>query len=160
MIQHWLYLKYLIRHKWYVALACFKKGLYWQGIIHDFSKFLPCEWIPYANHFYGDGNSNYEWAWLRHIHRNPHHWEHWVIPSQGTAETKNNVFKPPNTVIKMPEKYALEMLCDWAGAGKAQGVSGCTLDWYKKNRYNMILHQETREFIEELLETELWLKGY
>jgi hypothetical protein len=23
-------------------------------IIHDWSKFLPCEWIPYANYFYGD----------------------------------------------------------------------------------------------------------
>ncbi len=28
-------------------------GLIWQGITHDWSKFLPSEWIPYAEYFYG-----------------------------------------------------------------------------------------------------------
>jgi len=46
------YLSYLIRHKWFVMLECFKEGLYWQGIIHDLSKFLPSKLFPYANFFY------------------------------------------------------------------------------------------------------------
>lgn len=47
------YLGYLLRHKWYVGIECFKRGLYWRGIKHDWSKFLPSEFVPYANYFYG-----------------------------------------------------------------------------------------------------------
>ena len=35
-------MKHVIRilvHKFWVAYYCFKLGLYWQGIIHDLSKF-------------------------------------------------------------------------------------------------------------------------
>jgi hypothetical protein len=34
------YLNYLLRHKWYVGIECFKKGLIWRGLVHDLSKFL------------------------------------------------------------------------------------------------------------------------
>jgi len=35
------YLKYLLRHKWFVMLECFKEGLFWLGLTHDLSKFSP-----------------------------------------------------------------------------------------------------------------------
>jgi hypothetical protein len=55
MIQaHWKYLKYVVRHKWYVFLACRQLGVpLWQSIIHDWTKLLPCEWFPYVQFFYG-----------------------------------------------------------------------------------------------------------
>ena len=40
------HLKTVFRHKKEVAKICFKFGLYWQGIIHDLSKFSPTEFIP------------------------------------------------------------------------------------------------------------------
>lgn len=54
------YFWYVIRHKWYVMLACFERrnihnGMVWLGIIHDWSKFRPSEFFPYAEHFYGKG---------------------------------------------------------------------------------------------------------
>ena len=47
------YLWYLIKHKWYVGKFCLEYGLYWKAIIHDWSKFLPSEFIPYARNFFG-----------------------------------------------------------------------------------------------------------
>lgn len=29
----------IIKHKYWVARYCFQLGLYWQGIVHDWSKF-------------------------------------------------------------------------------------------------------------------------
>ena len=52
------YLRYLIIHKFWVFIYCCQYGLYWRGIIHDLSKFLPSEFIPYANYFYNKPQNN------------------------------------------------------------------------------------------------------
>lgn len=39
-IQHFIL---IIFHKYYVGIECFKMGLFWQGIIHDLSKFSKVE---------------------------------------------------------------------------------------------------------------------
>ena len=49
------------------------------GFAHDASKTDPEEYIPYDAYFYGGNRSHqvveeYEYAWLIHIHNNPHHW--------------------------------------------------------------------------------------
>jgi hypothetical protein len=52
--KHWQYLKYVVRHKWFVLVAGLHVGApLWRLLIHDWSKFLPCEWRPYAAFFYG-----------------------------------------------------------------------------------------------------------
>lgn len=52
--SHWQYLKYVVRHKWFVLIAGLQTGApLWRLLIHDWSKFLPSEWIPYARYFYG-----------------------------------------------------------------------------------------------------------
>ena len=43
-----------------------------------------------------------------------------------------------------------EMLADWRGAGKALGTPD-TAAWYTANRENMILHEDTRAWIEKEL---------
>lgn len=79
------YFKYVLRHKFFVALECFKNGLYWRGLCHDISKFLPSECIAYANFFSGDANNRnlflekFNYAWLTHQHRNKHHWQYWIL---------------------------------------------------------------------------------
>jgi hypothetical protein len=154
------YLHYVIRHKWFVMLECFREGLIIRGLFHDNSKFRPDEFIPYANFFYGYkppkgstgffksteiGNARFDWAWLLHQKRNDHHWQYFLLP-EDNGGTK---------VLEMSSKARLEMVCDWVGAGKAQGHFpegdrfSETRKWYEKNGSKMTLHPETRRWIEE-----------
>lgn len=162
------YLKYLIKHKWYVGVECFKVGLYWQGIVHDMSKFLPSEFIPYANYFYGNkgsdikkgrdetgyykptdtGDKAFDFAWLLHQKRNRHHWQWWIL-HEDDGEVK---------IIPMELQYMLEMICDWIGAGKAQGFHSPRINkfyetqrWYKKAKDKMLLSTLTRSYIESYI---------
>lgn len=159
MRKHWLYLKYVVRHKWYVFWECLHYRLVWRGLKHDWSKFRPSEWIPYANYFYGPkrpdvGATGYNHAlhqdddafnvaWNYHQKRNDHHWQYWVIQYDD-----GRVFPLP-----MPDVCRREMLADWRGAGKAQGRPK-TYEWYDKNCDKMVLHPETRAWIEAELKTQ------
>lgn len=146
------YLKYVLIHKYHVMTECFSEGLYWQGIMHDMSKFLPSELIPYVNRFYGndiekkESKEDFDFAWLLHQKRNPHHWQFWILLKD---ECKTKIFP-------MPKKYIEEMICDWIGSGKAQGFKSPkddkyfeTRNWYNKNKDKMRLHAETRFVIED-----------
>jgi len=53
LAKHVKYVKYITRHKFFVGLQCCAHGIAWRGIKHDWHKFLPNEWLPYANHFFG-----------------------------------------------------------------------------------------------------------
>lgn len=53
MKKYFHYIWYVLRHKWFVLLECWRHGLYWRGIKHDWSKFLPSELIPYVHFFNG-----------------------------------------------------------------------------------------------------------
>lgn len=148
-MNHLNYLKYILRHKWYVLIACFSfKVSLWQAIIHDCSKFTKAEWWPYVNAFYApDGSSRYNEtsefniAWLKHQNRNPHHWQYWLITwDRGNTEP-----------LLMPEKYVREMVADWAGAGKAITGKWELSAWYEKNKKNIILHPKTRKFAERII---------
>jgi len=160
MLQYFKHFKYILKHKYYVMIECFKRGLYWQGLIHDLSKLRPCEFIPYSNNFYNNkggsknnsnlsktgyyrdpdnDNNDFNLAWLSHIHKNFHHWQYWIeVKHDKTIKT-----------YKMPEKYMIEMLCDWIGAGKAQGCNNNTKKWYEENNNKIILHEDTKRWIEE-----------
>jgi len=162
------YLQYVLRHKWYVMIECFKEGLIWRGIIHDLSKFSLGEFIPYANYFYGKkgnnikrgrnktghykagftGEETFDFAWLLHQKRNRHHWQWWILP-EDEGGTK---------ILPMEENYLREMICDWVGAGKAQGHFSPkddkyleTRNWYKQNSSKVVLHKKTRQKIESLI---------
>lgn len=54
MKKYLRYLNYLVKHKWFVFLEGCKEGIVWQGITHDISKFLPSEFFPYVEYFYGN----------------------------------------------------------------------------------------------------------
>jgi hypothetical protein len=137
-----------------------KVQLLWRGIWHDKDKFYPDEWFPYARFFYNPdgskvekirdstgyykaaetGNKPFDFAWLLHQKRNDHHWQWWVLPlDDGGIKT-----------LDMSSIARIEMVCDWRGAGSAQGFPK-TWEWYAKNRNNMQLHPETRTWIEDQL---------
>ena len=74
MMNNIKYLKYLLKHKYYATKYCFKFGLYWRGLVHDLSKFLPSEWIAYREYFYNNPynrkcvKADFNYAWLFHQH--------------------------------------------------------------------------------------------
>lgn len=196
-MKYWKYLKYIVKHKYYVMIECFKMGIYWRGLTHDMSKFLPSEFFPYANYFYGNypklkEQVEYEFtvAWLKHQKRNPHHWQYWLLINDDSSNSYlMQQFDPTGSVfiwdtskskhiaeflggyeeqlkiqkeideklnkfpvaLKMPDEYTKEMLCDWIGAGKAINGFDDTFNWYRKNKRNMLLHPETRKWIEEMM---------
>ena len=152
-MRHINYLKYLLRHKWFVYLAALRMPedslvFFWQIIIHDASKFLPSEWLPYARCFYApDGSKQYKegqdftLAWNDHQKRNKHHWQYWLITwDRGETEP-----------LQMPRRFVLEMVADWMGAGRAITGKWETDEWYRKNKNNMQLHPDTRRDVENLL---------
>lgn len=148
LAPHARYLRYLARHKWHVFVAACRLGIPIRGLLHDLSKFRPSEWFPYVATFYGrdesaEANRNFAYAWLRHQNRNPHHWQYWILilDDGGTPE------------MAMPDPVRREMLADWIGAGKAQGQTApdATRVWYLKNRDRIILHPETRAWVEQHL---------
>jgi len=153
--MYYKYLKYVLRHKWYVLKECFQMGLFYRGIMHDMSKFRPSEFIPYAKNFYFEPEgknslipdrltkylkskeiieNNFNIAWLKHQKLNPHHWQYWIL-QEDSGKVK---------YLPMPDKYIKEMICDWVGAGKAQGFKSPKEDkyfetrkWLEKNWSNM-----------------------
>lgn len=144
MRKHWKYVKYLALHKWFVFLAGRKVGVsLWQLLIHDWSKLLPSEWLPYAIWFSGEPHKDgdelaFNRAWLLHQNRNPHHWQFWLLTyDRGDTE-----------VLEMPDKYVREMVADWAGAGRAITGKWEPGTWYLKNRDKMKLHPKTRAKVE------------
>ncbi|MCI0351247.1 MAG: DUF5662 family protein [Acidobacteriales bacterium] len=80
-------------------------------------------------------------AWLLHQHRNPHHWQFWILQEDDGGYEK----------LPMPYRYRCEMLADWRGAGLAITGEDNTPEWYRKNRDNMRLHPCVRAWIEEQL---------
>jgi len=154
LTAHAKYLRYVIVHKWFVMLACFEMGLYWRGIVHDASKFLPSEWFPYVAFFYGpDGiqrgggptvevKAAFNYAWLLHQHRNDHHWQFWVL-REDDGDTR---------AIQMPGRPRLEMLADWKGASRAitgDGSWAAVRAWWE--RQDQRLHPWTEDDVLKFL---------
>lgn len=134
IIRH---LQYLFWHKVYVFRAGIRLGVpLRQLIVHDWSKFLPSEFIPYTRHFFVTPTKGtleeFRQAFILHWSRNPHHWEYW-----GGRE--------------MPRRYVLEMLADWEGSGWAKNGRNDTSSWYKSNRLRILIHPATRTLVESEL---------
>lgn len=129
-------IKYLLKHKYYVAIACFKYGLYWQGITHDLDKLFT--------------NKTCE----EHHGTAKHHWEYWsegeVIPKYREYTHEDGyTFTVYVSPVPIPEKYLLEMLCDWWGAWKARDSKMTPKQWYNKNKDTMQLHPDSRKYLED-----------
>lgn len=174
MRKHWLYVKYLARHKWFVLVAGLEtKAPIWRLLIHDWTKLLPSEWFPYLRYFYGDypawdvvkiAYPGYAWektkdgvaaafqgAWLHHIHWNKHHWQYWVLMDDPASNADTNV-----QALPMPIRYAREMIADWAGAGRAINGKVDVSAWYEKRKDRITLHPVTRGFVEQEIKKLGW----
>ena len=167
MKKHFKYLNYVIKHKWFVLMASIKiRSSIYRAIVHDLSKFLPSEWFPYVEYFYGREHKSYNdfssaikyefdcwkiskegieesfsYAWLYHQHRNKHHWQYWLL-----KEDSGKLI-----LLEMPKKYVLEMIADWMGAGRAIKGKWEVKEWFYSNKGNILLHPNTKEYVESII---------
>lgn len=152
----WKHFKTITQHKLLVLKGCFYVGLYWQGLIHDLSKYMPSEFWVGAKYYQGTQSPNnaermnigYSSAWLHHKGRNKHHYEYWMDYS--TQDGRGIV------PVKMPDKYVVEMFIDRVAASKNYNKENykddMPLQYYKKGTACYFLHEDTRRTLEFLLQ--------
>lgn len=154
------YDKYLDEH-----IANVKKGFYWirkslpelliekpgvdyelMILLHDDTKTVPSEYEPYDEYFYKPHNKDTEqkfrYAWLEHIHRNPHHWQHWILRNDDGT----------NVILDMPYEFIIEMICDWWSFSWKTGDLFSIFDWYEENKKKIKLSKRTRDTVEDILD--------
>ncbi len=153
MKKYWLHFKTVCKHKWIVFKECCACGIFWQGLVHDMSKFGFTEFVASARHFQGDRSPidaekeaiGYSMAWLHHKGHNKHHWEYWTDFDKDGQVVANRI----------PFKYIVEMVCDWIGAGKTYSKEKWTqdepLNYFDKVRPGRHFHPETEKVIVTLL---------
>lgn len=115
---------------------------------HDKSKDLEDEYRAYDAYFYGGNRSfevvqNFRYAWLKHIHRNEHHWQHWVLINDDPNEGE--------IIIDMPYNCIIEMICDWWAFSWNKGKLDEIFIWYEEHKNYMKLSDKTRDVVESIL---------
>ena len=116
---------------------------------HDQSKTEPDEYGPYDIYFYGGNRSygvveDFRKAWLLHIHRNPHHWQYWVLINDAPEEGE--------IILEMPYCYVLEMICDWWSFSWQSGNLYEIFKWYEEHSKYIKLAQTTKITVEYILD--------
>ena len=146
----WLHFKKICTHKYWVAHYCFRVNLYWQGLMHDISKFSWTEFWESVKYYQGTSSPinackehvGYSLSWQHHKGRNPHHYEYWT-----------DRYDDGTVAIEMPYKYAAEMICDYIGAARAYlGKKFNFIDEYKwwvnkRDDRHAKIHPNTAKFV-------------
>ena len=115
---------------------------------HDASKYSEEEFDPYAKYFYTDderaNKKDFEFAWLHHIHNNPHHWQHWVLINDEDG------IRP----LEIPKCYVIEMILDWWAFSWKKNKLDEIFSWYENNKAkgNFHINETSQEYIEEILD--------
>ena len=131
---------------------------------HDESKYSTEEYDAYDQYFYG-GNRSYKvvqdfnYAWLHHIHQNPHHWQYWVLINDEPGEDENGIpYEYPfgNFVALMiPLPYIFEMIADWWSFSWKKGNLFEIFNWYAEHREKQYINPNSRMILERILE-KIW----
>jgi hypothetical protein len=149
------YTNYIIEHcenvrkayDWLVDHKIIKNEFLMHILHHDLSKWQDEEYKAYDKYFYGKEKTKeveeaFNFAWLHHIHNNPHHWQHWVLINDDDG----------TYALEMPEGFVVEMFCDHASFSFKTGNLEEVSKWYKDHKSNMILHENTRIMYEDILD--------
>lgn len=121
---------------------------------HDASKYDAEEYEAYDKYFYGGNRSfkvvqDFNYAWLHHIHHNPHHWQYWVLLEDDPES------EMPYKALEIPLPYIFEMIADWWSFSWKNGNLFEIFNWYADHRGKQIIHPKSREIVEYILE-KIW----
>ena len=128
---------------------------------HDESKYGEDEYEPYLNKFYKypntsmqdvqDTNNKFAYAWLHHIHNNPHHPQYWYL--------RNDTDHEDDRMLDMPLNYIIEMLCDWGSFAYMDSKLKSNITpnsnahhWYELHGGEIGFSDNTIKIIEEILD--------
>ena len=126
------------------AIAEIELTLVNQIMLHDDSKWGDEEYNAYDEYFYGEKENQdaFNYAWLHHIHNNPHHWQHWVLMNddEGTV------------ALDIPYNYIMEMILDWWSFSWKTGNLYEIFNWYADHEKIMILNENTKIIVDSILD--------
>ena len=112
---------------------------------HDESKRNPEEYNPTDAFLFGpedvNKRENYRRAQLAHRHKNPHHWEFWILHTSST----------PPMILDMEYPYIIEMICDWWAFSWEEGDLFAIFDWYAEHKHNIKLSKKTKRTVEDIM---------
>jgi hypothetical protein len=150
----WNHFKTICKHKYWVGYYCFKAGIPWRGIKHDLSKFSPTEFCESVKYYQGTSSpidackkaNGWSKAWLHHKGRNDHHYEYW-----------QDNFDKGGEALLMPKECAIELVCDYLGAGRAYMGKDFTYEkeykwWLNKKANPLAMHSKIKEYIDCVLQ--------
>lgn len=114
--------------------------------VHDESKWGKDEYDAYADYFYRKEKTPeielaFDLAWNHHQKCNPHHWQYWILLRDSGEQV----------VFDMPTEYIIEMAADWQSFSLKNSES-TAYTWYMENKDKMMLSDDTRVILEEILE--------
>jgi len=153
-MKAWKHFCTITHHKALVMKGCFAVGLYWQGLMHDMSKYSWVEFRIGRKYYQGNRSPNnaerevagFSSAWLHHKGRNKHHYEYWIDYSSKRLGLVG---------MEMPKKYVAEMVMDRIAASKTYLREAYTdrapLAYYNNGAQHLVIHPKTRKLLEELL---------
>ena len=151
----WKHFCTITRHKMLVMGHCFRVGMYWQGLLHDLSKYGYTEFRLGCKYYLGTESPHngerraygYSLAWLHHKGRNKHHLEYWLDLS---PDKEKGIVG-----MKMPKKYVVEMFMDRVCASKnyqkEKYTDASAWLYYAKGRARTMLHPDSMALLEKLL---------
>ena len=134
------------KHRFKVFIHATKAGIFFQGLVHDLSKYHPTEFFIGVKYYQGTRSPNdaereekgMSTAWIHHKGRNKHHFEYW-----NDLDMKDHVYKS----VKMPIKYVKEMFCDRVAASKIylgkKYTDSAALDYFTFKRAKDLMYEET-----------------
>jgi hypothetical protein len=149
------YLIYLAKHKYYVFVEGWKLGLpLWTLLVHDLSKLLPSEWFGYAQwkseqiKNESGGTLKNERGFLMsaflHTHkRSKHHWQYWTY----VCDQSGCIYS-----LEMPLRYVREMVADWRATQLIRFGNINVRPYYEENKEVILLHEETRRWLEAIID--------
>ena len=151
--------KTVAAHRRLVRRYCFRLGLYWQGLVHDLSKYTPEEFLQGARYYQGNASPNfterrdnglgYSIAWLHHKGRNKHHFDYWL----------DYCLQPDGSFVfggcRMPIRYVAEMFCDRLAANrnyqKENYTDAAPYEYFMQTKASIPMHPDSCREIEKML---------
>ncbi len=132
------YLLQVLIHKYHIVLCGFGHLPLWRLLMHDWTKFLPVEFVVYRQKFTGKLYKEETWqkAKAHHYSHNPHHYQYWIRDGK---------------TVPMPETYITEMVIDWMAAGASYTGSKDIQPWLNENHKYIQLHEDTKEKLKQVL---------
>ena len=108
--------------------------------------------------YYPDGtksedviHNSFAYAWLHHLHNNPHHPQYWYL--------RNDTDHDEDRMLDIPFNYIVEMLCDWGSfyymdEEKKPGINpnSRARDWYNLHGEEFGFSDNTKNQIEKIFD--------